>query len=126
MSQSEGFVAPGQEQKVCRLIKYLYGLKQAPRAWYIKIDKHLLEQGFTRCPFDSNLYLKEHERGAGGFILIIYIDDLVILGSSNMMIAAIKMKRSSLNEYGFLIEVTISDKGKVSERVKAYLKLYKR
>ena len=93
MSQSEGFVAPGQEQKVCRLIKYLYGLKQAPRAWYIKIDKHLLEQGFTRCPFDSNLYHKEHE-GGGIFILIVYVDDLVILGSSDMMIAATKMKSS--------------------------------
>jgi hypothetical protein len=63
MSQSEGFVAPGQEQKVCRLIKYLYGLKKALRAWYIKIDKHNLEKGFTRFPFDSNIYLKENDGG---------------------------------------------------------------
>ena len=29
--QPEGFIVPGQEQKVCRLIKSLYGLKQAPK-----------------------------------------------------------------------------------------------
>jgi hypothetical protein len=31
MDQPEGFIADGQENKVCRLIKSLYGLKQAPK-----------------------------------------------------------------------------------------------
>jgi hypothetical protein len=31
MQQPDGFVAPGQENKVCRLQKSLYGLKQAPK-----------------------------------------------------------------------------------------------
>ena len=30
MEQTEGFVLPGQEKKVCKLINSLYGLKQAP------------------------------------------------------------------------------------------------
>ena len=30
MEQPEGFVVPGQEKKVCRLVKSLYGLKKAP------------------------------------------------------------------------------------------------
>ena len=29
MEQPEGFVVPGQEKKVCRLVKSLYGLKKA-------------------------------------------------------------------------------------------------
>jgi hypothetical protein len=31
MQQHDGFVAPSQENKVCRLRKSLYGLKQAPK-----------------------------------------------------------------------------------------------
>ncbi|CAM8935358.1 unnamed protein product [Rhodiola kirilowii] len=31
MKQSEGFIMPGNETKVCKLIKPLYGLKQAPK-----------------------------------------------------------------------------------------------
>ena len=31
IEQPEGFVVPGKENKVCKLIKLLYGLKQAPK-----------------------------------------------------------------------------------------------
>ena len=31
MDQPEGFTMPGNEHKVCKLLKFLYGLKQAPR-----------------------------------------------------------------------------------------------
>ena len=31
MDQPDGFVANGQEGKVCKLLKSLYGLKQAPK-----------------------------------------------------------------------------------------------
>ena len=31
MEQTEGFIVPGQENKVCRLVKSLYGHKQAPK-----------------------------------------------------------------------------------------------
>ena len=30
IEQPEGFIVPGQEKKVCRLVKSLYRLKQAP------------------------------------------------------------------------------------------------
>ena len=42
MNQPEGFVLPGNEHKVCKLLKSLYGLKQAPRQWHIKFDQCLL------------------------------------------------------------------------------------
>ena len=31
MEQPEEFIIPGQEKKVCKLVKSLYGLKQAPK-----------------------------------------------------------------------------------------------
>ncbi|KAJ9552465.1 hypothetical protein OSB04_016510 [Centaurea solstitialis] len=36
VTQPEGFIKPGNENKVYRLVKALYGLKQAPRAWNMK------------------------------------------------------------------------------------------
>ena len=38
VERQEGFIIPGQEEKVYVLKKVLYGLKQALRAWYNKMD----------------------------------------------------------------------------------------
>ncbi|KAH9309431.1 hypothetical protein KI387_037342, partial [Taxus chinensis] len=60
----------------------------APRAWYIKIDEHLISHGFERNPYDPNLYLKK--QGGEIVIVVVYVDDLVITGSSVKMIDATK------------------------------------
>ncbi|CAM8890475.1 unnamed protein product [Rhodiola kirilowii] len=44
--QPEGFVMPGQEHKVCKLVKSLNGLKQAPMQWHQKFDEVVLSDGF--------------------------------------------------------------------------------
>jgi len=43
MEQLEGFVLPGNEYKICKLIKYLYGLKHTPKQWHEKFDFIILE-----------------------------------------------------------------------------------
>ncbi|GJU98078.1 zinc finger, CCHC-type containing protein [Tanacetum coccineum] len=41
MKQPKGFVMPGNEHKVCKLVKSLYGLKQAPKQTdQIQVDKN--------------------------------------------------------------------------------------
>nr|GEY71235.1 zinc finger, CCHC-type [Tanacetum cinerariifolium] len=50
----EGFIAPGQESKVYRLVKSLYGLKQAPKQLQQKFDHAMLESGFKINECDNN------------------------------------------------------------------------
>ncbi|GJV85584.1 retrotransposon protein, putative, ty1-copia subclass [Tanacetum coccineum] len=57
MNQPEGFIAPGQEGKVCRLVKSLYGLKQAPKQWQQKFDNTMLESGFKINECDKCVYV---------------------------------------------------------------------
>nr|GEZ26565.1 hypothetical protein [Tanacetum cinerariifolium] len=47
MKQPEGFVMPGNEHKVCKLVKSLYGLKQAPKQWHQKFDEKFLSSRFS-------------------------------------------------------------------------------
>ncbi|KAA0054700.1 gag/pol protein [Cucumis melo var. makuwa] len=42
MSQSEGYITQGQEQKVCKLNRSIYGLKQACRSWNISLASSLI------------------------------------------------------------------------------------
>nr|GEU77466.1 zinc finger, CCHC-type [Tanacetum cinerariifolium] len=46
MNQPLGFIMPGNENKVCKLIKSLYGLKQAPKQWHQKLDEVVLSNGY--------------------------------------------------------------------------------
>nr|GEZ36898.1 zinc finger, CCHC-type [Tanacetum cinerariifolium] len=57
MKQPEGFVMPGNEHKVCKLVKSLYGLKQAPQ-WHQKFDEVVLSSGFHLNQSDKCVYSK--------------------------------------------------------------------
>ena len=58
MEQPEGHVVPGQEKKVCRLVKSLYGLKQAPKQWHEKFDNIMMINGFKISECDKCVYVK--------------------------------------------------------------------
>ena len=80
MEQPDGFIAQGQEGKVCRLIKSLYGLKQAPKQWHEKFDKTLTSAGFTVNEADTCVYYRYG--GGKGVILCLYVNDILIFGTS--------------------------------------------
>ncbi|KAK3121821.1 hypothetical protein QOZ80_8BG0661360 [Eleusine coracana subsp. coracana] len=84
--QPSGFIIPGQEHKVLRLRKALYGLRQAPRAWNIKLATTLKAMGFKQSPHEAAVY----RRGRGGCALLVgvYVDDLVITGTSEVDVEA--------------------------------------
>ena len=81
MSQPPGFENFENPNYVYKLKCALYGLKQAPRAWYERLSKFLLDQGFSRGKVDTTLFIKHEGKH---FILVqVYVDD-IIFGSSNI------------------------------------------
>ncbi|GJV61680.1 retrotransposon protein, putative, ty1-copia subclass [Tanacetum coccineum] len=88
MNQLEGFIAPGHESKVCRLVKSLYDLKQAPTQWHQKFDHTMLESGSKINECDKCVYVKD--TSSGYVILCLYVDDMLIIGSNEKMIKSTK------------------------------------
>jgi hypothetical protein len=74
---------------VCRLKKSLYGLKQALRAWYAKMDFYLLSRNFVCCKSEPNVYMLRTVDSL--LLLVLYFDDLLIIGCSTSTIASFKM-----------------------------------
>lgn len=102
LEQPEGFEILDSESHVCRLKKALYGLKQAPRAWYERIDTYLLGLGFSKNDADPNLYYKRNRDDMS--ILILYVDDLLITGSDQLIKQCKNdlSKESDMKDLGFL------------------------
>ncbi|XP_071719215.1 uncharacterized protein [Rutidosis leptorrhynchoides] len=88
MEQPAGFKAPGQERKVCKLVKSLYGLKQAPKQWHQKFEHVMLDLGFKINECDKCVYVKDTLDGY--VILCLYVDDMLIAGSNEKMIKSTK------------------------------------
>ena len=93
MEQPEGFAAPGQEKKVCKLVKSLYGLKQAPKQWHQKFDSVVLANGFKINECDKCIYVKDTVHGY--VILCLYVDDMLIVGSNDEMVKSTKAMLST-------------------------------
>ncbi|XP_075099005.1 uncharacterized protein LOC142175898 [Nicotiana tabacum] len=79
-SLSRNFESHEHPNHVFKLDKTLYGLKQAPRAWYERLSKFLLENGFTRGKIDNTQFMKK--RGRNLLIVQVYVDD-IIFGATN-------------------------------------------
>ena len=88
MSQLEGFIVQEQESLVCKLRKSLYGLKQASRQWYKKFDSFMNRTGFKRCAANHCCYAKFFDNSY--IILLLYVDDMLIVGSSTKEINNLK------------------------------------
>ncbi|GKE73806.1 zinc finger, CCHC-type containing protein, partial [Tanacetum coccineum] len=92
--QPEGFVMPGNEHKVCKLVKSLYGLKQAPKQWHQKFDEVVLSSGFYLNQSDKCVYSKFDNSGKG-VIICLYVDDMLIFGTDQNQVDKTKKFLSS-------------------------------
>ena len=70
---------------MCKLQKALYSLKQSPRAWFGQFSSAIRKHGFKQSNSDYTLFLKH--RNGKLTALIIYVDDMIIIGDNEKEIA---------------------------------------
>jgi hypothetical protein len=75
--------------KVCKLNKSLYGLKQASRQWYAKLSSALISLGYVQSQADHSLYVKSTDLYFTA--LLVYVDDIVLDGTSMAEIKSVKL-----------------------------------
>ena len=80
---------------VCKLKKALYGLKQSPRAWFGRFTKSMKFIGYTQNNSDHTLFLK-HNQGKVTE-LIIYVDDMIVIG--NDLDEILRLQRHFASEF---------------------------
>ncbi|KAK2403542.1 putative mitochondrial protein [Trifolium repens] len=105
VKQPPGFELKGKEDKALKLHKALYGLKQAPRAWNKRIDNFLVMQGFRKCSVEYGVYVKKSD-DKHMLIICLYVDDLLVTGSSLVEIKNFKSQMQS--------EFEMTDLGKLT------------
>ncbi|KAK8705149.1 hypothetical protein V6N13_048757 [Hibiscus sabdariffa] len=111
MTQPEGFVAPENAGKVCKLQRSIYGLKQASRSWNLRFNDAIKEFGFIRNEDEPCVYKKV----SGSIIsfLILYVDDILIIGNDVPTLQSIKTWLNScfsmkyLGEAAYILGVKI-------------------
>jgi RecJ-like exonuclease len=88
MEVPPGFNDEQTKGKVCKLKKALYGLKQSPKAWFDKFSKAMISFGNRQSNANHTLFIK-YCRGKIT-LLIVYVDDMVVIGDDKEEMAQLK------------------------------------
>jgi len=110
MQQPQGF-EHSDSTLVCILHKALYGLKQAPRQWFERLTTALVQFGFQASKCDPSLFTYAKQKQV--VYLLVYVDDIIITGSSSSSVSALvqqldsvfSLKQLGMLEYFLGIEV---------------------
>ena len=94
MVQPEGFIAKGQEKKVCKLQKSIYGFKRASRSWNIRFNTSVKSFGFIQFLDEPCVYKRSSENVIAFFIL--YVDDILIIGNDVGTLSLVKVRYERL------------------------------
>lgn len=88
IEQPEGFVIPGQKNKVRKLMKSFYSLKQVPKQWHTKFDFTIIFYGFALNNYDRCAYNKFVD---GKSVIVCFcVDDLLIFAPNMNLVNNVK------------------------------------
>ena len=79
---------PHPPHKVCNLHHALNGLKQALCAWFTKFSVTIQNFGFSSSPHDSSSFIHKIEKGS--FLLLLYVDNMILTGDDLVGISQLK------------------------------------
>ncbi|XP_073102506.1 uncharacterized protein [Elaeis guineensis] len=85
-----GFSTAQTVGKVCQLRRSFYGLKQSPRAWFDRFRRAIIQMGYKQSNTDHTLFFW-HNKGKIT-VLIVYVDDIVVIGDDSEKIAHLKVQ----------------------------------
>lgn len=111
MNQPEGFVDKKRPIDVCQLLKTLYGLKQSAKGWNRRMHKYLLRKGFVQSASDNCIYI--HRSGDDITYLALYVDDTLLLSSSQKAMSEVKQilmsefKMTDLGQVSFFLGIQV-------------------
>ena len=112
MEQPEGYVDLDHPDYVCKLNKCLYGLKQSAKCWNELLDRHFIENGYTRADADGCVYVKTV---SGSFMIMgVYVDDFIPISNDPEMMKTEKAALSAKFE--------IVDNGNISYFLRMLIK----
>ncbi|KAL0297759.1 UNVERIFIED_CONTAM: Retrovirus-related Pol polyprotein from transposon RE1 [Sesamum radiatum] len=125
MSPPDGYCLPPGH--VCRLKRSLYGLKQASRQWNQEFTTQIVAFGFIQSKHDYCLFTKKS--GDSFLVLLLYVDDILVAGTSAELITEVKnyldrlftIKDLGVAKYFLGLEVARSPQGIVVTQTK-YIK----
>ena len=100
MKQPPGFEVTDRSL-VCKLNKAIYGLKQDPRQWFDRLKSTLLQLGFVGSKSDSSLFIYRHQLHT--VYLLVYVDDIILTGSSTSLIQQLTDKLNTSRSFRLLL-----------------------
>ena len=96
---------PEKQSHVYRLHKAIYGLKQAHLAWHSRVTGDLCAAGFKELPSCPCVFVKWYEKEDALVIILIYVDDFLLLSSSQLRLDETKDMLAALYELRVLEEI---------------------
>ncbi|CAL2272194.1 unnamed protein product [Prunus armeniaca] len=101
-----------KEGVVCKLRKSFYGLKQSPSAWFGRFAASMKKFGYVQSNSDHTLFLKRHKGKLTA--LIIYIDDMIVIGGDQAEMQnlqkylAYEFEMKSLGDLKYFLSIEVS------------------